>query len=697
MKRFLTNIKRIFSFPVIAAVVLGSVIIWLLPPMFKKYEIKVVDHQNIYYNNHIHFEDLNNDGSSEKISLSSVNSRYSYANFYDEKESLSNVWNLKGEINNKSLTVGDYNNDGIKDVYLLTMYKDSLFINSYRYTPETGNETACHFITTISKHYEKPDYGISQPIMKDIDNDDYQELIFSLYGKYSLQPRQIIIYDIPQEHIRRSVSTGTIMKDIKVMKSPNDNNFYITGNTSITNYIGDSLHVPYKDDKAWLLVYNRHLRPQFEPHAFEKQGTITQTYPITYKSKVYFVTLITNHFSYEDSRIIVCDIEGDVVAEKTAEANKFVNIFKNENLRSGHFYVMTRDGNALLMNRQLKTLKSFHLPNIEESTFQALNAGGGDKHVKEIIQWIPSVKKAIIYKKHFTDNIEIKLSELESRDLSLSVKKIRGKNQICFKDYNHYYLVSYNKSKLFILKYFIYVGIYVMLFLVGYAIKKTVALRQLERERTISQIKLASIKNQIDPHFTLNALNAIGSSILNDYKKESYEYLQRFSRLIRHTLTEADNISRSLNEEINFIKDYLDVMQIRYVDKFDYQLEVENNVDLSIHVPKMIIQSFVENAIKHGIKHKEGKGNITISIANYYEGVRVVVQDDGIGRSRAESRHDEGNTGKGIQNLNEYINIFNKYNRNKISYRIIDLFDNRKAVGTKVIIYIPYDYEYKIH
>jgi len=695
MKSIFSNSEKIFTFPLLIALVVGTIIIWLIPPLFEKHDMRIIQHQNVYYNNHIHFSDLNNDGYSEKISLSSVNPDYSYVNFYSSRESLSKVWNLRGQIKNNSLKVGDYNNDKEKELYLLTIYNDSLYLNSYHYTNNNQNSKKPVLITTIPKHYDKPDWDVSNPLMKDVNNDGFKELIMSIYGEYSLQPRQLIIYDFKNNSLRKSESIGSILKDIKIISSKTDDAIFITGNTSVTNYLSDSINLKYKDDKTWALVYNADLELQFKPISASEQGSKIECIPVRKNGRVHFVALFTNHFNHKKSRLLLINQEGTIVDELESKNQEYYHIFRDGGLPDNQFYLIAGNNKASVLNTDFKSLTTSTIPNPENSSFSIKNVDGSED--AEIIQWVPSSKTAIIYNNGFTQQLSLKLPELHSKSLSISVKKTATDNQICFKDFNHFYLVSYQRSQLYPLKYVVYAVIYVIVFLIIYATQKTLALRKMKSERMIAQLKLTSIKNQIDPHFTLNALNAIGSSILSDHKKESYEYLQRFSRLIRHSLTEADSVSRSLNDEINFIKDYLGVLQIRYAEKFDYQIEIENDVELSHQVPKMIIQSFVENAINHGIKPKEGKGFLRISLSNYSSGLKAEVTDDGVGRDIAIKQNETRNTGKGINNINEYIDIFNRYNKYKIVYRIIDLYDNRKPAGTKVMIYIPYSYDYRIY
>jgi LytS/YehU family sensor histidine kinase len=102
-----------------------------------------------------------------------------------------------------------------------------------------------------------------------------------------------------------------------------------------------------------------------------------------------------------------------------------------------------------------------------------------------------------------------------------------------------------------------------------------------------------------------------------------------------------------------------------------------------------VIQTFAENSLKHGILHLESSGRLAISVSKSIEGVIIEVEDNGIGRARA-AELSEGSTGKGLAILKGYFDYYNRYNREKISFGIIDLVDAKgKASGTKVVIKIP--------
>lgn len=690
----LINRKLTVAYPAISALLIGFLIIFLIPPIFEKYKAEVIDHQNIFSNNHLFYKDINSDSYSERISISAVNNKYTYVNFYDEKNALLNVWNLHGKVQNESLSICDFDNDGKSEVYLITLFADSLFLNRYEVTDKHRGKNAQIFITTIPKHYERPDCGTSAIIHRDVDGDGNLEAIFSVYGEYSLQPRSIYCYNWKKRNISHTISSGVILEEVKSVYSFEDDHLYFTGDNSTTNFIIENDSIPYPDNKAWFMVYDEKMKLAFEPINLGNQGTYLEILPIKNYKEPYFVVLQNNHFKTQESNLYCFSTKGDIISQ-TLENNPLKRIkhtFRFSQTPTGHFYTINSSGEVHEMNHHLKSIHKFDIHSASSEYFYTANIDSDPE--EELIQWMSSSKHLTFYQPDFRNPTTIKLPELKSKKLTISLKKTPKEKWIVIKDYNHAYQIKYSKNKTYFLKYVLYASIFIFIYLIIYAIQKSHIIRSLEKERNVSQLKLMTLKNQIDPHFTLNALNAIGLSILNDQKETSYNNLQRFSQLIRNTLIDADSITRTLEDEVRFVKDYISIMQIRYADKFDAHFEIDEEVDMMIQVPKMILQSFVENALNHGIRPKTGKGNLYIRLNNKGEGVEISIEDDGIGRAKAASLEKES-TGKGIEIVTDYLTLFNKFNKNKTHYRIIDLFQNRHATGTKVLIYIPEHYDYQ--
>jgi ligand-binding sensor domain-containing protein len=207
-------------------------------------------------------------------------------------------------------------------------------------------------------------------------------------------------------------------------------------------------------------------------------------------------------------------------------------------------------------------------------------------------------------------------------------------------------------------------------------------------EKEKMELQLKTIKNQIDPHFAFNAINMIGSMVYKNDPDMVYDYFSRFARLIRSTLQDSEKISRPLSEELDFVKNYVEIQKTRFAGKFAFQLEVGNEVDLNTEVPKMIIQTYTENAIKHGLMHRKDGGSLSIDIGERDMRMTITVEDNGIGREKAATLSKDS-TKKGMQIIRQIFALYNKLFKYKISQEIIDLKDaDGNALGTKVVLTI---------
>ena len=135
------------------------------------------------------------------------------------------------------------------------------------------------------------------------------------------------------------------------------------------------------------------------------------------------------------------------------------------------------------------------------------------------------------------------------------------------------------------------------------------------QEKAILEQKL--LWAQMDPHFLFNTLTNIqGYMIENDIKMAS-QYLTRFARLMRNILYNTSREWIQLSQEISTIENYLELQKSRYENKFDYKIEVDEDIDPEeISIPPMLTQPFIENAIEHGLRHLSNNGMITVQLSN---------------------------------------------------------------------------------
>jgi len=226
--------------------------------------------------------------------------------------------------------------------------------------------------------------------------------------------------------------------------------------------------------------------------------------------------------------------------------------------------------------------------------------------------------------------------------------------------------------------------------------KKRKQIDKMTAEKKMTELQLNSLKGQIDPHFTFNAINSVFSVIHKGDKENALSILRRFSTLLRVVITTSSSTYRTIEDELEFVNTYLEIEKFRFKEKFNYKIFVDKSIDIQTNIPKMIIQTHVENAIKHGLMHKEKGGELKISINQAVDEILITIEDNGIGRVKA-AELSQYSTGMGIKIINSYIELFNKYNSEKMSQQIVDLHDYKNNPnGTIVIIKIPLNYKFTI-
>ena len=209
------------------------------------------------------------------------------------------------------------------------------------------------------------------------------------------------------------------------------------------------------------------------------------------------------------------------------------------------------------------------------------------------------------------------------------------------------------------------------------------------------KMQLSAVISQLDPHFTFNAVSSVGSLIMKGEKEKAYAYLLKISGLLRSVLTDSSVLLKPIKDEVEFVKRFLDLQKLRYGNRFDYSIKVAEDVDLNTLVPKMILHSIVDNAVKHGIENKKDKGMIEIEVNKVKNGHEFVVRDNGIGRKAASELNTDG-AGLGLKNIISGMEMINRANSEKATLTFTDLYDNGKPSGTEVHGFLPSNYTFDI-
>jgi len=224
--------------------------------------------------------------------------------------------------------------------------------------------------------------------------------------------------------------------------------------------------------------------------------------------------------------------------------------------------------------------------------------------------------------------------------------------------------------------------------------RKQRQLQYVKQQQQINELQLQAIRSKAVPHFTANAFANIDYYIETGDKENASKYLALLSRLYNITLLDAEKPARTLEDELAYVLLYLQLEKMRFDDKLEYTIDVEPGTDKQTFVPNMAIHTYAENAVKHGLRNKAGKGTVFIKCYNKDNGVMVEVQDDGIGRKATELLN-INSTGQGLKILRQQVQLYNKRNKLKIKEEVKDLSnDEGDATGTFFSLWVPKDYNY---
>lgn len=216
-----------------------------------------------------------------------------------------------------------------------------------------------------------------------------------------------------------------------------------------------------------------------------------------------------------------------------------------------------------------------------------------------------------------------------------------------------------------------------------------------EVNRKIVELERRALQAQMNPHFIYNSMNSIQQFMIMHDMEGAMKYLTKFSRILRTVLTISAQNRIPLADEIVLIKDYLELENMRFPDKFTYDIHVSPEINIhTVEIPPFFIQPQVENAIRHGLLKKTSPGHLQIEIKIKDTHLHIVVEDNGIGREAArEAKYKDAvvNESKGLSIVEERLSHIHSPNGFK-PFSIIDLYDaSNRPAGTRVEIVLPID------
>jgi hypothetical protein len=201
-----------------------------------------------------------------------------------------------------------------------------------------------------------------------------------------------------------------------------------------------------------------------------------------------------------------------------------------------------------------------------------------------------------------------------------------------------------------------------------------------------SDLKLRSLQLQMNPHFIFNALTTIQGFVLMESVDKALMFIDDLAVILRSSLENASLDFIPLEEEIEFLKTYAEIEQLRYGEKLDVRF-INELEDRKLLIPPMLIQPLIENAIKHGIAGLRRRGTVTVKFFDDNGVFTISVKDNGVGREAGKNTKAGGHTGKALSIIRERLALLNQKNNTDIhGIRFIDIVEDGKPKGTEVVI-----------
>ena len=220
---------------------------------------------------------------------------------------------------------------------------------------------------------------------------------------------------------------------------------------------------------------------------------------------------------------------------------------------------------------------------------------------------------------------------------------------------------------------------------------------EIQYDKELAELKVSSLRSQMNPHFIFNSLNSIKRYIIDNEKENAVFYLNKFSKLIRKILASTESKESTLEEELETLKLYVNIENLRFNNTIDFKLEYDTSLNLSsIKIPSLITQPFIENAIWHGLSlNRSKKRELKVLITKERDSLlNINIIDNGIGRQKSKELKEKKlhkRESLGIKLSEERLMHFSKNHQTSGYIEFIDLFEKGFPSGTKVTIALPFE------
>jgi hypothetical protein len=686
--------KELLVHPIFISLIIWAVLILFIPPFFFRYRIKHIKDEYPPGKVTYLYHDLDSDGRSERISFD-FNDMEQTKIIISINEKVIDQYDLRYQpVNRLPGFFEDFNNDSYKELYVFTMNQDSIFLNIIDPLKSRKTILADRFIDIRKKAQKSTD--IPQPSVIGLinrDNSDSKDVLFYINTGYSRQPRNVYKYLINEDSLLKSPESGVVINGCLL---------YDINRDSINEVLLDVLAAgnlevsfQFSDQHSWLMILDKDLRFVFPPVKLGDKRSRVQVLPIQNNNQT---NILVFHEYFGNDNILsyfcIYDINGNKLYQNPVRDYVTIisKIFPGNNLdKQNFFFLMDQRTRIAELNSLFQIKRTISIPGV--STGEPIAVIDADMDGKKEYIFHGYNKRSLIITKNdfrFPVTWEYNSDAILPLITQYFMPGEKPNLFLQFSDQSSY--IRYEKNPFFYLKLPFYIGIYLALyfFILAIAHLQQYRLKMVrENEIKMASLQMKAIKNQIDPHFTLNVLNAIGSLYSDENNRERADYIfGKYAKLIRQTVISSDKINVTIDEELDFVKNYIEIERFRSNNSFDYFIRIDPNTNTATRIPRMLIHTFVENAIKYGVRGKSEGGQLVLDISTDENAINISVEDNGPGLELNGSI--PKGTGKGLNILTELIELYFKLENVKIAYSLENIIGkSNKVAGTKALILIP--------